>query len=266
MVKDIFDTILEKEFHQLTASELAEMEEFCKTEEAFNAMKQVLIHSKSVAGGPKLSPRDATKEKLDNLFDQTHVKTRRFIPSYLIPVIQVAAVVTIGFAVWFFFLNNHDAVPATQQLAENTAPKSDTITPEKSVTDTQTQPLNVSETQLTTREKEQQADNTSGRQQETPAVPPIVAAPNANTIRTFSMKSINPSEQEVITETVKEESVNADQLMQPAQSTYKKVSAPATSAKDISVDASKRPFKNQAATSVNVASQGNVINYLTARY
>lgn len=266
MVKDIFDTILEKEFHQLTSSELAEMGEFCKTKEEFMAMKQVLIHSKSVAGGPKLSPRDTTKEKLDTLFNATHGSTRRFIPAYLTPIIQIAAVLAVGFAVWMFFLNNHDSVPSSQQLAENTAPKSDTVTNEKSVADTQIQSSNTPEEQSTTREEEQQSDNASGRQQEETVVSPIVAAPSANTVSTFVMKSNASLEQEAIAETVKEESVTTDQFMRSTQSTYKKVSAPATSAKDISVDASKSPFKSQAATSVSVASQGNVMHYLTARY
>lgn len=268
MVKDIFDTILEKEFYQLTASELAEMGEFCKTEEEFMAMKQVLIHSKSVAGGPKLSPRDTTKEKLDNLFDQTHGRSRRFIPSYLTPIIQIAAVLAVGFAVWMFFLNNRDAVPATQQLAENKISVSDTISTEKSVTDRQVQQSQVVEESSATPEKtnQQRRISTTVNRQTEMTAPPIVAEPSAPMATTFSRKSTAVFEQEAVTETVKEESVNADQFVSVAESRYKKVSAPAFSAKDISVDASKSPFKNQAATSVSVASQGNVLHYLTARY
>lgn len=268
MVKDIFDTILEKEFHQLTSSELAEMGDFCKTKEEFMAMKQVLIHSKSVAGGPKLSPRDTTKEKLDNLFNETHGSVRRFIPSYLTPILQIVAVLAVGFAVWMFFINNNDTVPSSQQLAENTAPKSDTILTEKSVADTQKQQLNTPEKQLANSEtaNHSQIENSTERKDAETVSSPIVAAPKATTSTSFSMKSMNALEQEAVAETVKEESVNADQFTRSTESKYKKVSTPATSAQDISVDASKSPFKNQVATSVSVASQGNVMHYLTARY
>jgi len=67
MKKDLIDTIMEKEFIELSNAERKELEEFCTTESEYIQMKEVFI---SVEAMPldNPTPRKETKEKLDELF------------------------------------------------------------------------------------------------------------------------------------------------------------------------------------------------------
>lgn len=73
MKKDLIDIIMEKEYHELTASERAELQEFCANESEYNQMKDVFVSVESMKfESPQ--PRKETKERLDNLFAETYPK------------------------------------------------------------------------------------------------------------------------------------------------------------------------------------------------
>lgn len=276
MAKDIFDTILDKDYYQLTSNELAEIAEFCKNEEEFLAMKQVLLHSKTIAEGPKLAPKGETKDKLDNLFDSTYNNDRKIIPFYLNPFIQIAAVVVIGFAVWMF-VSKSDGIE-TVQMAENT--RSEKTDAEKRNTPSQEEvysieaadseqkdeTIDVKVPKMTQEEEYSENGMTSGltrgykeresRKSVHPESLPIPASADYSKKRTEAKNDLNFDAEDTAME-LSEEKTNK---------TFSKVSAPATSVRDISVEASKSPYKNQTVVSMNVSEQKNVMNYLVARY
>lgn len=116
MGKDIFDSILEKKYDELSSQELTEISPFCSDEQSFLAMKEVLNHTKSISSGPKLTPQVSNKETLDAVFNATYGQTTKKA-FYLQPLFQVAAALLIGFAVWLFVEKNPgDPI----QLAEHT--------------------------------------------------------------------------------------------------------------------------------------------------
>lgn len=263
MAKDIFDIIVEKNYHQLTSDELAEIADFCKNEEEFLAMKQVLSHTKSIADGPKLSPREATKEKLDNLFDSTYGKSRKFIPFYLNPIIRIAAVLAVGFAVWMFSIKSD--IGETTQLAENTVPKQ----AEKIEATTTKEVMNT--------KTEEDADKTQKKIKITENPPKAVKAaynePSILPHSTYSMEISEPFSDAPAPTSIKmkantgmDSEISDHKTNNDSKKSFATVSAPAASVKDISVDSSKSPYKNQTVVYMNVTSQRNVMNYLVARY
>ncbi len=261
MAKDIFDIIIEKEYHQLNPKELTELAEYCKNEHEFLAMKHVLAHSKSVATGPKIAPREATKQKLDELFVNTHGR-QRSRPFYFHPVFQAAAVLAIGFAVWIFPDNNE--IPEKTNLAENSAPK----TAEKTTDHSPEEKSPVIST------KETPPENL--RKTKTPGIAP--ANGNSDLMEQAEAEEESRAlvryKAETASEMVSSADIHADRYevsatmksSEEAKRSYSTVSAPAVSVKDISVDADKSPFTSQPVTSMNVAAQKNVMNYLTAKY
>lgn len=271
MVKDIFDTILEKEFHQLTSNELAEMAEFCKNEEEFLAMKQVLAHSKTIAEGPKLSPMEETKEKLDNLFDSTHGRERRIIPFYLNPIIQIAAVVVVGFAVWMFMLNSDTG--GKTQMAENTIPKEDESSSEekpiqkdkKNEESNQSDSLTLRSISSIGTKIEVQKPQLKEKGLTLPDHDNYMAESSPLKFDSAPQSASSKTDKKISAEMHDDIAVGRIEEELKAK-TYQSVSAPASSVKDISVDSSKSPYKNQTVVSMNVASQQNVMNYLVAKY
>jgi hypothetical protein len=262
MAKDIFDTILDKEYHQLTSTELAEITEFCKNEQEFLAMKQVLAHSKTIAEGPKLSPKEETKEKLDNLFASTYSGIRKIIPFYLNPIVQIAAVLFIGFAVWMFFSKSGNL--ETVQMAENKIPEKEKV--DQKIKTNQSDETNNSINEISNNEKENVIEvNTT---ESSYSYNSEVA--NSHT----TQHSADVVERNVAKTKNIETSLNFDEsentvMTYPEEATSKKlskVSTPVSSVKDIPVEASKSPYKYQTVTSMNVSEQKNVMNYLVARY
>lgn len=272
MAKDIFDTILDKDYYQLTVNELAEIAEFCKNEEEFLAMKQVLAHSKTIAEGPKLSPKEKTKEKLDDLFDFTYGKGRKIIPFYLNPIIQIAAVVVVGFAVWMFVSNSGNLEPV--QMAENTnsekmnsenkndQPQKNIHPIEASSSKQKNETIKVETPEEEYSEHGMVPELTRGykewesRQSLHPESFPIIPSTDSSKKHAEDKNDLSFETEDTAME-LSEEKVSK---------TFSKVSAPATSVRDISVEASKSPYRNQSVTSMNVSEQKNVMNYLVARY
>lgn len=73
MKKDLIDTIMEKDYHALTASEREELKSFCNSEDEYNQMKEVFIGVEGMSWEhPK--PKAETKQRLDELFDNTYPK------------------------------------------------------------------------------------------------------------------------------------------------------------------------------------------------
>lgn len=271
MAKDIFDTILEKDFHLLTPQELAEMAEFCKTEEEFLAMKHVLAHSKSIAEGPKLSPKDATKEKLDTLFDSTYGTTRKFTPFYLNSIVQIAAVVVVGFAVWMFVSKSNELEPV--RTAENTSPKEKENSVEEEPIERNNQVKKENHPDSITLKTIGSNGNDFEYTTESTYKPDydgVVDDSHRTTLFSVFDTSKEKISEDVIAETdssfEESEYVAMELSDKKREKTFSKVSAPASSVKDISVSESKSPYKNQALTSMNVSEQKNVMDYLVARY
>lgn len=131
MERDIFDIIAEKEFHELTAGERAELSELCTTEDEYNNMKMVLAQVHDMQ--PE-TPADATKESLDNLFaQQSYPKAAPIwynsVLTVLIPkekkwhqqpLVRIAAILLLVLAVVPFFNTNQLENPV--QVAQNDVP------------------------------------------------------------------------------------------------------------------------------------------------
>ncbi len=73
MKKDLIDTIMEKEFHELSAAEREEIQSFCATEEDFNQAREVFLGVEALNFETPM-PKAETKERLDHLFHQTYPK------------------------------------------------------------------------------------------------------------------------------------------------------------------------------------------------
>jgi len=104
MEKDIVDIVTEKEFIQLTPVEKADLQEFCRTEEEFYQLKNVLTKVGAMTFETP-SPKKETKRDLDTLFAQTYPKVGpvwhnsmfatiipKEKPFYKQPLLHVAAV------------------------------------------------------------------------------------------------------------------------------------------------------------------------------
>lgn len=104
MKKDLIDTIMEKEFHELNAAELEEIQEFCATEEEFNQAREVFISVEAMTF-EQPTPKAETKQRLDELFVQTYPKVApiwymsvaavivpKEKPIYRQPLMQIAAI------------------------------------------------------------------------------------------------------------------------------------------------------------------------------
>lgn len=271
MAKDIFDTIIEKEFDQLSYQDLTEISEFCTNEQEFIAMKQVLLHSKAVADGPKLAPKEATKEKLDNLFDATYGKSRKFIPFYLNPLIQIAAVVAIGFAVWMFIPSTESI--SSEQLAENTPSQKE----EKATNESQVASQPSEDKSLKAQQNTVSAPPPAvlGEISENGMVPEKTVAykrmveenrDNIEALINFPSENAKKSSEEVAS-MFKDSEVEAKTKVSTATTSRstQTFSSPSTSISDISINPDKKPAQQTVAT-MNVAEQKNVLNYLATKY
>ena len=120
MEKDIFDIILEKDFHQLNATEREELSELCSNETEFEQMK-LMLGGVEVLKTENYSPREETKQRLDELFVQSHPKAGpiwynsvlavvipKDKPIYRQPLAQIAAILLLVFLAVPFFNNRFD--------------------------------------------------------------------------------------------------------------------------------------------------------------
>lgn len=125
MKKDLIDTIMDKEFNELSVLEKVELKEFCTTEEEYNQMKDVFVGVEAMnLETPK--PKKETKESLDNLFADTYPKAApiwyssfgatimpKDKPVYRQPLMQIAAVALLLVMIYPFW--SSDVVQNPQQ-------------------------------------------------------------------------------------------------------------------------------------------------------
>ena len=128
MEKDLVNIIVEKEFIELSSTELAEVNEFCSSEEEYNQMRDVFLEVESITfDTPK--PKAETKKSLDNLFNQTYPKVPvawyssiltvvvpKDKPIHRQPILQVAAICLLFIMIIPFF--NTDVAVQKNQIAE----------------------------------------------------------------------------------------------------------------------------------------------------
>lgn len=128
MKKDLIDTIMEKEYVELTPAEQVELKEFCANEDEYNQMKDVFIGVESLQFEQPV-PRKETKQRLDDLFDQTYPKAApvwyssvltvivpKEKPLFRQPLVQVAAVGLLFLLVYPFWTTQVN-VPAEKKTA-----------------------------------------------------------------------------------------------------------------------------------------------------
>ena len=109
MEKDIINSIIEKEFIELTAAERSELFEYCASEEEYMQLKNMFTRIENM-DFENPAPREETKKDLDLLFDQSYPKANpiwyssllavvipREKPVYRQPLLQIAAVALLIF-------------------------------------------------------------------------------------------------------------------------------------------------------------------------
>lgn len=132
MEKDIFNIIEEKDYQQLSAQELEMVAEFCANEDEYRQMQHVLIGTKEVVVENMEAPRQATKDKLDDLFAAQsfpkaapiwynklgvllYPRDKKF---HQRPLIQLAAVIVLLLGIIPFLMTSNQPFKK-EQLAQN---------------------------------------------------------------------------------------------------------------------------------------------------
>ena len=72
MEKELVNTILEKEFNELSSNERVALNDYCTSEEEFEQLKMVFLSVESLKKSETLQPRVETKNSLDDIFAQKH--------------------------------------------------------------------------------------------------------------------------------------------------------------------------------------------------
>ncbi|HNS42764.1 MAG TPA: hypothetical protein PKN22_08395 [Taishania sp.] len=265
MAKDIFDSILEKEFHQLTPQELTELNDYCQTATEFDAFKKVLQHTRTLANAPKITPLAATKDKLDDLFASTHAP--KGILFYQTPIFKIAAslLLLIGVGIGFYYINS---TPQKVQLAENTqketpAQEKNEIAPPtkaiKATTDSSTATEKSTATKKTPEDKQLIAPATAAS-----PVQLMESSINEESLTRLSQDAISSMDNDKMdANTQKAKAEMPPPVSEKAHPTF---STPATSVQDIQVISTKRAQNKSVATSVNLAQQNNVLKFLVVKY
>ena len=115
MKRDIVDIVMEKEFIELTQNERVELKEFCTSEEEYNQLKNVFTSVEGMTFDTP-EPKAETKDRLDQLFDETYPKASpvwyssvlavlvpKEKPLHRQPLMQIAAVALLLLLVVPFF-------------------------------------------------------------------------------------------------------------------------------------------------------------------
>jgi len=72
MEKELVNTILEKEFNELSSNERVALNDYCTSEEEFEQLKMVFLSVESLKKSETVQPRVETKNSLDDIFAQKH--------------------------------------------------------------------------------------------------------------------------------------------------------------------------------------------------
>lgn len=72
MEKELVNTVLEKEFNELSSNERVALNDYCSSEEEFEQLKMVFLSVESLKKSETVQPRVETKNSLDDIFAQKH--------------------------------------------------------------------------------------------------------------------------------------------------------------------------------------------------
>jgi hypothetical protein len=72
MEKELVNTVLEKEFNELSSNERIALNDYCTSEEEFEQLKMVFLSVESLKKSETIQPRVETKNSLDDIFAQKH--------------------------------------------------------------------------------------------------------------------------------------------------------------------------------------------------
>lgn len=72
MEKELVNTVLEKEFNELSSNERVALNDYCSSEEEFEQLKMVFLSVESLKRSETVEPRVETKNSLDDIFAQKH--------------------------------------------------------------------------------------------------------------------------------------------------------------------------------------------------
>jgi hypothetical protein len=72
MEKELVNTVLEKEFNELSSNERVALNDYCNSEEEFEQLKMVFLSVESLKKSETVQPRVETKNSLDDVFAQKH--------------------------------------------------------------------------------------------------------------------------------------------------------------------------------------------------
>jgi hypothetical protein len=72
MEKELVNTVLEKEFNELSSNERVALNDYCASEEEFEQLKMVFLSVESLRKSETVQPRVETKNSLDDIFAQKH--------------------------------------------------------------------------------------------------------------------------------------------------------------------------------------------------
>jgi len=127
MEKDLVDIVMEKSYIELSASEKAELSEFCSSESEFNQLKDVFLGVEMMQF-ESFTPKKETKDGLDSLFDDVHPKVAPIwymsilttvVPKekavHRQPLVQIAVVGLLFFLAFPFFQS--EVVESAPQMA-----------------------------------------------------------------------------------------------------------------------------------------------------
>ena len=265
MDKDIFDIIDQKEFGQLNSNELKEISDFCSSESEFNAIKNTISGAKMTGNGPKLTTRNSTKDKLDVAFANQYANNRKYVSYYWKPMAQIASILLVVLASWYFF-NENKVTDKVQMASEsNVQPKENIIESNKLNHQDHTHEVtsNVTSTHEKTAVKvtQNRSKSTVPITTHSPEVAPKKQATNDNSVLTYS--TIQPAIIEV--EEVSE-MIDTKVSKKQQEQTFKSFSTPALSVNDIAVDPSKKPAKAHQTYIAPISKQQNVLQYLSLKY
>jgi hypothetical protein len=79
MKKELVNTILEREFNELSSNERIALNEYCTSEEEYEQLKMVFLSVESLKKSETIQPRFETKNSLDDIFAQKHGQKPRAI-------------------------------------------------------------------------------------------------------------------------------------------------------------------------------------------
>lgn len=131
MEKELVNIIMDKKFIELSSSEKEELKEWCTTEEEFDQLNQVFIGIEQLKAEQIITPKAETKQSLDSLFAQKHIKAASPIwynsllvlvypkdkPFIRRPIVQFAALALI-FLMVFPFISTETIIESKQQHAK----------------------------------------------------------------------------------------------------------------------------------------------------